>query len=171
VRDGIPIAAAIVAGFVLLSAVVLYSENRIERRLQASVQIAQPGVAPRELDSAPTQATSVRVNADGIRVDRVMTYDFFARYWRPDFAHIADRDCWLPLEKGKKLRLPSQVHFDLEVDADGSVIEVHEGVVDDPADNASELRTCLAKIIRTMKFAPSGKRQRGLVQADRPMAN
>jgi hypothetical protein len=98
-----------------------------------------------------------------------MTYDFFARHWRPAFAERAERACWLPLEQTKKVPfLPSHILFDVEVEADGSVVAVRPNHQEDVIPGISELRTCVAGIIETMKFEAPGKRQSGPVQADRP---
>jgi hypothetical protein len=159
VRDSTITVIAIVGGFAVLSGAVVYASIRIARSIDQA----------HEPQGAATDPGPATLNEHGIPVDRVMTYDFFARHWRPAFAERAERACWLPLEQTKKVPfLPSHILFEVEVEADGSVVAVRPYHQEDVVPGISELRTCVTGIIETMKFEPPGKRQSGPVQADRP---
>jgi hypothetical protein len=169
-RDATRTVLAIVGGFVFLSGAVVYASIRIGNSIE---KVGSPRRGTHEgaetMVATPTEPSSPMLNEHGIPVDRIMTYDFFTRHWRPTFADRAERACWLPLEQTKKFpALPSQIHFDVEVDADGSVVEVRPNHNEDMMPGIAELRTCVARIIQTMKFAAPGKRESGPVQADRP---
>jgi hypothetical protein len=130
---------------------------------KASVPSVQPSAPPADVPGS--DPGGARLDARGIPVDRIVTYDSFERLWRGDLAREANNTCWRPLEAAGN-RLQPTTHFVVTVSAKGDVTDVAPDSVD--TDEASQkLHACVAKIVRKVRFPEPGKAHNGRVQADR----
>ncbi len=161
--------AAILIGSVMISGSILWVGARADNTSVArdaatpdgSVETALRPVANAAI--APAASATATASLVGI-----VALDSFLQAWEREPAARAERECWTPIQRtGAFPVLPASPHFDIQVEADGT-ISGYQAVTEGFPNPPTALYDCVGKIILTMRFPPSGTRQSVRVQANRP---
>jgi hypothetical protein len=154
---------AMIAAFLCLAGAVLGLVGwRLGRRgdtLGARLAAAGGG------DPSRTMARSVVGAPLAARVEP----ELFRGYWLPTYAPIAEARCWRGFQTSQGTPPPDPAHVFLSIGAAGEVTRAEPDLgALQGAEMPSGFPECLAQIIRTMRFPPTGEAYMTRVQADRP---